>query len=157
MSFLPLVVISLAVVFVAVLGSIFTSQGLNTWYPNLIKPEWMPPAALFGPVWTVLYGLIIVAISRIWYRLKASPRRAELLGLFFLNGIGNLLWSYFFFSLGWLTVALADLILVLITGLMLVMMLWKTERWAAVCLVPYVLWLGFAAVLNYQIVLLNPF
>ncbi len=157
MTFLPVIIISLVVVFVAALGGVFVSHGLNSWYPELIMPSWAPPDSVFAPVWTVLYTLIAISASRAWYKLKASPLRAEIMGLFALNGIGNLLWPYLFFSVGLLEVAFADIILLEATILMLIALLWRAERWAALCLIPYAAWVAFAGALNYSIVVFNPF
>jgi tryptophan-rich sensory protein len=155
MNILPLVVISLSVISVAFLGNIFTVVGDGSWYELLIQPSWTPPDAVFGPVWTTLYFLIILAVSRVWYQLKESPRRAEILGLFVLNGVLNVLWTYSFFTMQSLLAGMIVIILLEISILLLIALCWKPLRTAAWLLVPYALWVGYAASLNIGFYLLN--
>ena len=134
-------------------GSWATFPAVREWFPLLAKPAWNPPGWLFGPVWTTLYVLMGVAIWRAWRtRAVATP---ALVKLYFVQLAFNALWSVLFFGLKQPAWALAEI--VVLWGLLVWLQrgLWRADRLAAVLWLPYVLWVGFAAVLNAAIVRLN--
>lgn len=137
-----------------VLGSLFASDAVTTWYPTIAKPAWTPPSWVFGPVWSLLYLMMAVSSWLIWR--KDGIREARLpLGLFVAQLILNAAWSGVFFglqnpALAFIELCLLWLILAATTSLFAV-----REKIAGVLLIPYVAWTGFAVVLNGAIVWMN--
>ena len=124
-----------------------------SFYAQLSKPAWAPPAGVFGPVWSVLYALMGVAAWLVW-RSPGSHRTA--LTLFAAQLAANALWSWLFF--GWHRGALAA-VEVLILLALVAATLWafrRASRPAALLLVPYLAWVGFATVLTWSIWQRNP-
>jgi len=137
------------------LGGIATSSSVSTWYQNLNKPSWNPPSWVFGPVWTLLYILMGVAVWLVWRLGWASPRVRTALVLFGAQLLFNLLWSVIFFGLrkpGW-----ALLEIILLWGLILATLVqfYRLRPESGLLLVPYQLWVTFATALNAAIWWLN--
>ena len=155
----PLFALVLAIVAVEVVGasgSVFTVRGLGVWYGTLQKPPLSPPNWVFGPVWTALFALIGGALWLVWRQVDSSPRAVRLgFGVFVLHFVFNIGWSAVFFGmqeLGW-GVAVIGVLWLLIVATM-----WafdRVDRRAALLLVPYLLWVSFAAYLNYRFWVLN--
>jgi benzodiazapine receptor len=151
---IPVVIITLCVVVISLLGQMATnSQG--EWFKSLAKPSWNPPGWLFGPVWSTIYVLLIISASIVWHRTIGSER-SKLMKLYALNGLFNLAWSFCFFQAESTALGMIDIVLVWITVLLLVIMTWPVSRPASLMLVPYLLWVTFASVLNFSIMRLNP-
>ena len=153
---LALVITIVTVEIVGASGSIFTAQGLNTWYDALQQPMLAPPSWVFGPVWTALFALIGVALWLVWRQIESSPREVWIaLGVFMVHFVFNLGWSAVFFGLqelGW------GLAVIGLLWLLIVTTMWafdRVDRRAALLLVPYLLWVSFAAYLNYRFWVLN--
>lgn len=124
-------------------------------YGQLAQPSWAPPAAVFGPVWSVLYVLMGIAAWLVWRRGGwAAQRRA--LTVFVAQLALNALWSWLFF--GWHLGALAMLDIVVLWGLIVVtvVMFWRARPLAGALLLPYLAWVSFATALNYAVWQLNP-
>jgi tryptophan-rich sensory protein len=153
---LSLAVAILAVEIVGASGAIFTAQGLGEWYSSLRRPAAAPPNWLFGPVWTSLFGLIGVALWLVWRQYDERPDAARVaMGVFAVHFAFNLGWSAVFFglqSIGW-GLAVIALLWLLIVATMVAFD--HVDRRAALLLVPYLLWVSFAAYLNYQFWVLN--
>jgi benzodiazapine receptor len=127
---------------------------VGDWYRALPKPRWTPPNAIFGPVWTLLYALMALAAWLVW--LKAGLRGAGLpLALFVVQLALNALWSYFFFGLHRPGLALTDICALWAAILATVISFWGVRPLAGVLLLPYLLWVSFAAALNYAIWRMN--
>lgn len=141
-------------VLVSVVGGVMTANSIADWYPNLAKPTFNPPNWLFGPVWAVLYLMMATAAWRVWKH-AGWHRAAGAIALYFLQLSVNLLWSGLFFGLRRPDLALADcLVLLTLIGATI----WAFRRHdglAAVLLLPYLAWVGFACLLNAAIVALN--
>lgn len=128
-------------------------SGPDAWYQRLNKPDWTPPAWVFGPVWTTLYILMGVAAWLAWSKEHAAKRSA--LALFLVQLALNAGWSWIFFgahAIGWALVELLLLWAVLVATLFA---FWRTSRLAAILLSPYLAWTTFAAALNGSIWALN--
>jgi translocator protein len=137
----------LAVTFVAAaLGALASAQAASV-YAQLSRPSWAPPAAWFGPVWSILYVLMAVAAWLVWRESKQSGARAPLL-LFVAQLAFNSLWSWLFFAwrLGGLAFIDALLLLALIAAT--VVSFWRVSRLAGALLLPYLAWVSFATVLT---------
>ena len=144
----------LAVVAAAGIGGLFTGPGVRDWYPALTKPWWTPPAWVFGPVWTLLYLGIAVAGFLAWRRRGFAGASWTML-LFGVQLVFNAGWSWLFFGLrqpGW---GFAEI--VVLWGLILAttVALFRTSRAAGWLFVPYLMWVTFAATLNFAIWRLN--
>ena len=124
-----------------------------SFYAQLSKPSWAPPAAVFGPVWSALYALMGFAGWLAW-RSPVSKRLA--LGLFGAQLAANALWSWLFFA--WHRGALAAVEVLILLALIVatVVAFWRIGRLAALLLVPYLLWVSFASVLTWAVWRSNP-
>lgn len=137
---------------VAALGGLATD--LSEWYRALAKPAWNPPDWLFGPAWTVIYALTALAGVEAWQAADAAQRR--LVGaLFIVNGALNVLWSLLFFRLRRPDWALFEVALLWLSILSLIVYCGALRRRTVLLLLPYLLWVSFAAALNAAIVDLN--
>ena len=150
------IAISVAVcLFIGFLASIATQSSVNDWYLTLKKPGFNPPNAVFAPVWTVLYILMGVATGIVWSKGTHHIWVKTALYHFVFQLLVNALWSIVFFGLknpfGALLVILALLILIILT------IKWfnVVSKTAAILMIPYLLWVCFASVLNYKIWELN--
>jgi len=148
-----IVTAALAVIAVAVLGALSTDIG--AWYANLREPAWKPPDALFGPAWTLIYALAATAGVRAWVRTPDRSRREWILVAFALNGTLNVLWSLLFFRLHRPDWALMEVGGLWASIVLLMWLLGRQARAAAWLLLPYLLWVSFAAALNAAVVELN--
>jgi tryptophan-rich sensory protein len=154
--FLALAVAILTVEIIGASGAIFTAQGLSEWYGTLQRPALAPPNWVFGPVWTMLFALIGVALWLVWRQANSSPPAVRLaVSVFALHFAFNLGWSAVFFGLQEIGLGLAVIIALWI---LIVVTMWafnRVDRRAALLLVPYLLWVSFATYLNYQFWVLN--
>ena len=155
----PLVTLVGAIIVVELLGgsgSLFTAQGLTTWYNTLQQPTLSPPGWVFGVVWPLLFALMGTALWLVWRQAATAPRAAWLAGLAFgLQFVFNIGWSAVFFGLreiGWGLAVIGGLwLLILVT----IIAFDRVDRRAAALLVPYLAWVTFAGYLNYQFWVLN--
>lgn len=128
---------------------------LSPWYYGLRFPAWKPPDWLFGPAWTTIFACAAAAGIIAW---RAAPSRAArwwLLALFALNINLNILWSGLFFRLQRPDYALVEVVLLWLSILALIMAFRRYAPTAAWLLVPYLVWVTFAAALNFAVVQLN--
>ncbi|WP_067036379.1 TspO/MBR family protein [Allomuricauda sp. CP2A] len=151
------IAISVAVcLLIGFLAGFATQSSVNDWYVTLNKPEFTPPNSLFAPVWTVLYILMGVAAGIVWSKGYHHVWVKTALYHFVFQLLVNALWSIVFFGLKNPFAALL-VILVLMTLIILTIKWFNVvSKPAAILMVPYLLWVGFAAVLNYRIWELNP-
>lgn len=138
------------------IGSIFTTSAIPTWYAGLVKPALNPPAWVFGPVWTVLYILMGIALYLVWSRGWEHKNVQVATAIFAVQLVLNVLWSYLFFGMQAPYFALIEIVLLWIAIVMTVAAFYRVSVSAALLLVPYLLWVSFAAYLNYGIYALNP-
>jgi tryptophan-rich sensory protein len=145
----------LAVCFLFAAIGASASLRAGAFYAELVRPDWAPPAAVFGPVWTLLYAMMAVAAWLVWLRRDSRPVRMAL-AFFVLQLVLNALWSWLFF--GWNLGALSLLDIGLLWALIVttLVLFWRVSPLAAWLLVPYLAWVTFAAALNYRIWELNP-
>jgi benzodiazapine receptor len=153
---LLLLIAAVAVCFVpGVVGSLFTAQAIPSWYAGLVKPGFNPPDWVFGPVWTLLYLLMGIALFLV-FKGGAHGRIVKVaVGVFAFQLVLNGLWSYIFFGLyspGWALVEITVLWASIAVSLVL---FFRISRAAGVLLIPYLCWVTFAGVLNASIWRLN--
>jgi benzodiazapine receptor len=127
----------------------------GTFYAALVRPGWAPPASVFGPVWTVLYGTMAVAAALVWTGRRSHFRRLAIV-LFALQLILNALWSWLFFAWHQGALAFMDIVLLWLCLVATVVLFWGIRPVAGMLLVPYLAWVSFAAALNYSVWQLNP-
>jgi tryptophan-rich sensory protein len=150
----PVAVAALAALAVALLGGLMTDMG--PWYRGLDKPWFQPPDWAFGPAWTVIYALAAVSAVAAWRAGQNKAQRETMLVLFALNAFVNVLWSLLFFRLRRPDWALIEVGFLWASVLLLIVVLGRCSRTAALLLVPYLAWVSFASVLNWATVQLNP-
>jgi translocator protein len=122
-------------------------------YATLNTPPWAPPASAFGPVWSALYALMGIAAWLVW-RKGEGTRRA--LGFFVAQLVVNALWSWLFFAWHLGALAFIDVLLLLLLIAATILYFGRHSRLAAALLFPYILWVGFAAVLTWAVWRANP-
>lgn len=128
------------------------------WYSQLIKPTWAPPSWIFGPVWTVLYAIIAISFSTVFYKAFTGKISWTIALPFILNLVFNFSFTYFQFVLKNNLLASIDILFVLITLVWALTAIWKASaelRWIAYVNIPYLLWVSFATVLQLTITYLN--
>jgi tryptophan-rich sensory protein len=143
----------LLVAFAAGAVGAIASVDAASFYAQLSKPSWAPPASVFGPVWSALYALMGIAAWLVW----RSPRPARMaLALFVVQLAVNALWSWLFFA--WHRGALAAVEVLILLALIVatIVSFWRASRLAAVLLIPYLLWVSFASVLTWTVWRSNP-
>lgn len=141
----------LLVVFAAAAVGAAASVNAQSFYAQLVKPAWAPPAGVFGPVWSVLYTLMGVSAWLVW---RSGARRAAI-GLFLAQLAANALWSWLFFAWHQGALAAAEVLVLLALIVATILAFWQSSRVAAVLLVPYLLWVAFASALTWSVWQLN--
>jgi len=137
------------------IGSLFTRSSIPTWYASVRKPSFNPPNWIFGPVWTTLYLLMGIAAFLVWRQgLDNKAVRLALL-LFIIQLVLNTLWSIIFFGMRSLSGGFADIAALWIMIVLTTVSFFRLSAVAGVLMVPYLLWVTFASVLNFAIWRLN--
>lgn len=139
---------------VSAIGALASIQA-QSFYGQLAQPVWAPPPWLFGPVWTVLYGLMALAVWIIWLN-PPSPERKKALILFAIQLVLNGLWSWLFFTWRLGLVAFIEIVLLGVCILLTFLAFKKIKPLAAGLLFPYLLWVSFATCLNFSLWQRNP-
>ncbi len=124
------------------------------WYASLVKPSWTPPNALFGPVWSVLYVLMAVAAWLVWRRAGFSDAGLAL-GVFLVQLVLNALWSYLFFGKHRPDLAFFDIVALWFAIVTVFILFGRVHRGAGALMIPYLLWVSFAAGLNFALWRMN--
>jgi tryptophan-rich sensory protein len=138
-----------------VFGSIFTTPAIPSWYATLVKPTFNPPNWVFAPVWISLYFLMGISAFLVWRKGIENPRVNLALRLFIIQLILNSLWSVLFFGLRSPLLGLVEIIILWTSILLTILYFFKVSKIAGILLLPYILWVSFAAVLNFSIWRLN--
>lgn len=136
-------------------GRISNSGYGNPWFDALVKPEIMPPGWVFGAAWTVLYLLLGFALAMILNARRARGRGLAIF-LFILQFALNLSWSPLFFAAHQVSTAFWVILVMLVLAIATTFAFGRVRKAAAWLMVPYLAWLSFASILNYQIDILNP-
>jgi benzodiazapine receptor len=136
------------------IGSLLTTPSIEGWYAALRKPAWTPPNWVFGPVWSLLYLMMAVAVWLVWNRAGFAGAKVAL-SLFAVQLILNVAWSGLFFALQRPALAFLDLLLLWVAILATVIAFFPVSAVAGCLLLPYLLWVAYAGSLNLAIMLLN--
>jgi benzodiazapine receptor len=145
----------LSICFIAAAIGAVASVQAGTFYLSLSRPEWAPPASVFGPVWTALYTLMAIAAWLVWREGSFSKARAAL-SLFLAQLALNAVWSWLFFAWHLGAMAFVDILLLWALLVATLITFWRIRPLAGALLVPYLLWVSFAAALNYTVWKMNP-
>lgn len=154
-DFFKLLISVLACELIGLLSTPFTIASIPAWYAGLIKPSFSPPNWIFAPVWTILYFLIGISVFLVW---KKGIKNKEIkIAIYYFSAqlFFNFLWSVIFFGLHQPLFAFIDIIALLIAIVLTMIKFNRISKTALYLLIPYLLWVSFAAVLNGAIVLLN--
>jgi tryptophan-rich sensory protein len=139
---------------VAAVGGVVTATSVDTWYPTLAKPALTPPDWVFAPTWLTLYGMLAGAAWLVYLNRRKSDVAVPL-SLFVIQLIVNLAWPLLFFGFRWIDGALVSIALLFALVTATTVTFWRVSMWAGLLLVPYLVWVGFAAYLNAGIWRLN--
>lgn len=138
------------------IGSIFTTPAIPTWYAALEKPPFTPPNWLFAPAWVTLYLLMGIAAFLVWRRgLNQEGTKSALL-IFVVQLVLNALWSVVFFGFKSPIAGAAVIVILWVAILFTVLKFFRISIVAGSLLLPYILWVSFAAILNISVWILNP-
>lgn len=140
---------------VGILGSVFTVSSIPTWYAALSKPPFSPPNWIFGPVWTLLYFLMGIAFYLIWKQGLNNKKVKFAAKLFLVQLALNFVWSPAFFGLQSPLLGLIIIIFMWIAIVFTMKKFYPLSKPAFYLMVPYILWVSFATVLNAAILVLN--
>ncbi|NYZ76698.1 tryptophan-rich sensory protein [Candidatus Micrarchaeota archaeon] len=138
-----------------ILGAVFTTPSIPTWYATLIKPAFTPPSWIFGPAWITLYALMGIALYLVWRKGEEGADIKKALSIFGIQLVLNTLWSILFFGLHSPLYGLACIIALWAAIAVSIFLFYKISRAAAILLIPYLLWVSFATILNFHIWQLN--
>ncbi|MFH1430669.1 MAG: TspO/MBR family protein [Candidatus Uhrbacteria bacterium] len=138
-----------------IVGALFTTPSIASWYAELERPALSPPNWVFGPVWTTLFLLMGVAAFLVWRRGLGRRDVRLALGVFLLQLVLNTFWSVLFFGLHMPGAALIEIVVLWVAICATIGMFLRVSRPAAYLLSPYIVWVSFAAYLNYAIWTLN--
>jgi translocator protein len=138
-------------------GSIFTIPNIPIWYVNLAKPFFSPPNWIFAPVWTTLFLLMGISLYIIWENKEKNLLKIKKLAIswFSVQFAFNVLWSYLFFGLRNPFYGFIGIIFLWFSIILTIIYFYRINKKAAYLLVPYLLWVSFASILNFSIMLLN--
>jgi len=137
------------------IGSSFTTPSIATWYAQLQKPVFNPPNWIFAPVWTMLYLLMAIAAYLIWETGLVKKDARIALSIFALQLALNSLWSIIFFGWHSIPFAFVEILILWLAIVATIVLFNRISRTAAYLMAPYILWVSFAAVLNFSLMLLN--
>jgi len=137
------------------IGSFFTTPGIPTWYAALRKPTFTPPNWLFAPVWTTLFVLMGISLFLIWRKPVITPKVRTALIVFALQLALNVLWSILFFGLRSPLAGFIEILILWVVILLTIVNFYRLSSAAGVLLIPYILWVSFAAILNFSLWRLN--
>ena len=134
-----------------VIGAVYTTPAIGLWYKDLNKPSFNPPNWIFGPVWTTLFILMGVSFYLVW----SKKITVNLVVIFATQLVFNILWSVIFFTAHSPSVAFFVLLMLWFAIAFTIINFYRVSKLAAWLLLPYILWVSFAGILNYFIWILN--
>lgn len=144
-----LIVCLLIVYAVAFIGSLFTSSAVNSLWYETIKPSITPPNWIFPVVWNVLFFLISLSLYFSWINSKSKNQKKKVAFAFGLNFILNIFWSLLYFGLRNPLYSFIEIFFLLASIIYLFYVSYKIDRKAGWLVVPYLVWVSFAIILNY--------
>jgi benzodiazapine receptor len=152
-KWIKLIISILICILAGVIGSVFTTPSIPTWYAGLNKPSFSPPNWAFAPIWTTLY--ILMGVSLYIVIMKSVKKVKTQIAAFGIQLALNVIWSLLFFGLKSPSYAFAEIIALWMSIAVTIVSFYKVSKGAAALLVPYILWVSIATLLNYYILILN--
>lgn len=152
-SWRPLIIAFILSYATAGIGGALTDLG--PWYYALRQPDWKPPDAAFGIVWTTIFTLCAISGALAWRAAGTPALQRRVLGLFAINALLNMVWSGLYFTLQRPDWALVEVVLLWLSIVALIVGLWRCSRLASLMLLPYLAWVSIASLLNLATVRLN--
>lgn len=143
-----------AITWLAAIAGILSSRNAPLIYAKIVQPSWAPPGSVFGPVWSTLYCCMAIAAWLVW-RQRERLRVNVCLWAYGIHLIFQAAWSWLFFGLGRADAAMLDIMLLWTMIVWLMLAFWRVDRLAGILMLPYLLWVSFASVLNAALWLLN--
>ncbi len=150
---------------VGIIAGLATAEGVTSWFQTIEKPFFNPPGWLFAPVWTLLYFLMGLAAALVWHKgtdngkeqifEMGSDKVRIALGLFGIQLILNFCWSFLFFKYHLLLIAFIEIITMLVFIVLTTIHFYRIHKLAGILMLPYILWVSFASVLNFSLWWLN--
>lgn len=146
----------ISVSLVSVIGSLVTNKGMD-WYDSLNLPSFTPPGSVIGMIWTIVF--IFLTFSILFFIRKNKEEKEirfqPILLFFVINGVLNILWSVLFFGWGLIFWSIVEMLALNAVNLILIILLWRNNKFSSILLWPYLAWVGFATYLAYRIWLIN--
>ncbi|MEM8660732.1 MAG: TspO/MBR family protein [Pseudomonadota bacterium] len=136
------------------IGALASVQA-RSFYQQLTQPAWAPPGWVFGPVWTVLFAFMAIAVWLVWRNGGFQSNRTALTVFFIQLGF-NALWSWLFFAWNFGMMAFIEVLILWLFILTTLVLFWRKSKLAGALFMPYLMWVSFAAALNYSLWQLNP-
>lgn len=137
------------------IDAIATAQNVRDWYSTLNKPSFNPPSSVFAPVWTTLFTLMGIAAWLVWRKGLDNRTVRVALILFLVQLVLNTLWSFLFFEWHLTLAAFVELLVLWVAILLTIIWFYKVSLTATILMIPYIIWVSFAGVLNFAIWWLN--
>jgi len=153
-NYVKLIISILIPLIIGFSGSFFTRGSISSWYVTIHKPSFNPPNWIFALVWTIMYIIIGFSFYFTWIKLPISQFKSQFY-IFVIQLLLNFLWSVLFFGLKNPIAALADILLLWLSILLLIIAFYHISEISSYLLIPYLLWVTFASVLNYSIINMN--
>tara|TARA_A100001011_G_C14220591_1_gene804148 strand:+ start:234 stop:701 length:468 start_codon:yes stop_codon:yes gene_type:complete len=150
-KYLSLFLILIITFTASAIGGFITASFKEPWYSEIILPDFNPPSWIFGPVWTILYIFMAIAIWRIWVKFL----NINILKIYFTHLFFNGIWSIIFFGFHKPIFALIDLLVIVGFVIYLTLKYIKLDKISFYLMIPYLLWVIYAFILNFSIVILN--
>ena len=144
-----LIILIIACNLIGAIGAVWTSSD-GPWYKGINKPSFNPPNWIFGPVWTLLFTLMGISLYLVWTS-PSSNIKIIALALFAIQFLFNIAWSYLFFGLNKPLWSFIEILFLLVFIIATAFSFFKISKPSGYLLIPYVLWVSFAAILNYSI------
>jgi translocator protein len=149
----PVLAAAVAAFLIASIGALVTDLG--PWYLSLRQPAWKPPDWLFGPAWTLIFGLAAIAGVYAWTNAPGAAARRQVVAWFSINAFFNILWSALFFRFARPDWALLEVAFLWLSIAMIIMIPGRWSRVTSWLMVPYLAWVTVAGLLNLAVVRLN--
>ena len=150
-KYLSLIILLLITFIAPMIGSYATTSFKEPWYSQIILPSFNPPSWVFAPVWSTLYFLMAFAIWKVWIKFFET----KLLKIYFIHLFFNSTWSVVFFGFHLISVALVNLVIILIFIIILMKEYFSRDKMSFYLMIPYFVWSSYALILNSSIFLLN--
>ncbi len=140
---------------IGIISGVATRESVTTWYQELTKPSFNPPNYIFAPVWIILYTLMGISLFLIWKDGLDKNNSKFAFYFFIFHLVINGLWSFVFFKWQSLMFSFFVITILWIIIIIIIYLFYKLNKLSSILLIPYLLWVSYASILNYYIWRLN--